>query len=163
MENIEVKDIKEVPLSAQNANVFIKCLKEYDWLKNIIVKGFFQYRYVKEEIDYLKLVTLDNNNKEIPIKNITFPMLCFCDIPLNQLEDHNKWYGNYAICMEKSWGFEKRLQPLHYVINNTDYVKSYNCIFNSIIKDYSTKNEIFEFIFGSLFFLKPFKGYVPAP
>ena len=38
-------------------------------------------------------------------------MLCFCDIPLNQLEDHNKWYGNYAICMEKSWAFKKNYNP----------------------------------------------------
>ncbi|MEJ7444936.1 abortive phage resistance protein AbiGi (putative antitoxin) [Staphylococcus hominis] len=158
MENLEVQNIEKVPLSAQNANVFIKCVKKYDWLKNIIVNGYFQYRYVTEEIDYLGLETTDVNNKNTPIKNITFPMLCFCDIPLNQLEDHNKWYGNYAICMEKSWGFQKKLQPLHYVVNYSDYIKMYQDMFNNVISDPNTNDKTFEFIFSSLFLLKHFRG-----
>ncbi|WP_194747949.1 abortive infection system antitoxin AbiGi family protein [Staphylococcus chromogenes] len=157
VENLEAKRIEEVPLSAQNANVFIKCMREYDWLKNIIVKGYFQYRYVTEYLDYLELFKFDDN-KKTPIKSITFPMLCFCDIPLNQLEDHYKWYGNYAICMEKSWGFNKKLEPLHYVINYSEYVEKYNKIFNDIINDTNSKNESFEFIFSFLFLLKHFKG-----
>ncbi|MCY1050421.1 hypothetical protein, partial [Mammaliicoccus sciuri] len=55
MKNFKMQVVREFPLSAQNANVFIKCVKEYDWLKDIIVNGYFQYRYVTEEIGYLNL------------------------------------------------------------------------------------------------------------
>ncbi|NHA43747.1 hypothetical protein C1O31_09805 [Staphylococcus schleiferi] len=158
MENYKTQEVRETPLSAQNANVFIKCVKEYDWLKDIIVNGYFQYRYVTEEIGYLNLKEYSVNDEGTFIQSITFPMLCFCDIPLNQLNDHNKWYGDYAICMKKSWGIEKKLQPLHYVINTSDYIKMYQNIFNNIISRQNIEDETFEFIFNSLFYLKHFKG-----
>lgn len=158
MKNFKMQVVREFPLSAQNANVFIKCVKEYDWLKDIIVNGYFQYRYVTEEIGYLNLKEFSISDEGASIQSITFPMLCFCDIPLNQLNDHNKWYGDYAICMKKTWGIDKKLQPLHYVINTSDYIKMYQNMFNNIISNPNVEDETFEFIFNSLFFLKHFEG-----
>lgn len=158
MKNLKVQEAKETPLSAQNANVFIKCVKKYNWLKDIIINGYFQYRYVTEEVEYLNIETTDLSGKRIPIEDITFPMLCFCDIPLNQLKDHNKWYGDYAICMKKSWGVNKNLQPLHYVSNTSEYIKMYQEVFNNIVNKPDTDEKVYEFIFASLFFLKHFKG-----
>ena len=59
MKNFKVQEAKETPLSAQNANVFIKCVKKYNWLKDIIINGYFQYRYVTEEVEYLNIETTD--------------------------------------------------------------------------------------------------------
>lgn len=70
--------------------------------------------------------------------NIRFavPMTCFCDIPLSQIGNHLKWYGNYGIGLAKGWGINKGVCPVFYV------TKSTFSLLNTIIKDEETNNQV---------------------
>ena len=40
-------------------------------------------------------------------------------------------------------GFQKKLQPLHYVVNYSDYIKMYQDMFNNVISDPNTNDKNF--------------------
>ena len=53
------------------------------------------------------------------------PMVCFCDIPLSQIEQHVKEYGEfgkgYGIGLSVEWGLENDISPVTYVpVRNTE-------------------------------------------
>jgi hypothetical protein len=45
---------------------------------------------------------------------ISFPMSCFCDIPLSRLSEHTDFYGQYGIGLTKEWGITNKLNPVVY-------------------------------------------------
>ena len=43
------------------------------------------------------------------------PMVCFCDIPLSQIQEHVQDYGKYAIGLSKDWATRMKLGPVIYL------------------------------------------------
>ena len=58
-----------------------------------ILESSFRPSYSRE--------TLYFNDSEI---RVLVPMICFCDIPLSQINNHIATYGEYGIGMSKEWG-----------------------------------------------------------
>jgi len=46
---------------------------------------------------------------------LAFPMICFCDIPLDAAEAHRIRYGDYALGFSKHWVKKLDINPLWYV------------------------------------------------
>ena len=47
-------------------------------------------------------------------KQYSYPMVCFCDIPLSQVVHHVSKYGEWGIGMKRNWGIQNNLTPVHY-------------------------------------------------
>jgi hypothetical protein len=60
-------------------------------------------------------------------------MKCFCDIPLECLEDHIKTYGQYGVAFNKAWGVKIGLTPVIYYNQNSSYVQNMREIYNDYI------------------------------
>lgn len=143
--------------SKQSANVLFKFMKEFKYLKDILVKKAILPRYYEETIDYLDIKSLDK---------IVFPMICFCDINLSKLEDHVHYYGKFGIGFNKSWAIKNGVQPIHY-INKNSYIKNdISSIFSKALDDLSnnrlnnklSSNEYMNYILSHLLFMKPVIG-----
>ena len=86
-------------ISAQTLFHFTK----YNYLKKIIKTKAFYPRYCFEEsIDHEGLV-------------LAYPMTCFCDIPLSQIQFYAKTYHSNGLGLKKSWGVESGLNPVFYL------------------------------------------------
>jgi hypothetical protein len=89
-----------------------------------ILKEGFHPNYSLEKLGILKkkdffMAISSLLAKPIPEEDIAdefaIPMCCFCDIPLELVEDHIKLYGNFAIGMKKEWGERQAICPVIYV------------------------------------------------
>lgn len=56
----------------------------------------------------------------IDFDNLYIAEKCFCDIPLHQVKEHKKEYGDYCIGFSKEWGLSKGLQPVIYFNNQNN-------------------------------------------
>lgn len=57
---------------------------------------------------------------------VCIPMVCFCDIPHTRLGNHagdndSTDYGPYAIVLGKKWGRERALNPVSYIVPESDF------------------------------------------
>jgi hypothetical protein len=77
--------------------------KKIEYIINILENGF-KPRYCKEYgwgTNYI---------------DFAVPMVCFCDIPLTQIKEHTKFYGEFGIGVSPSWIREqKTITPVHYI------------------------------------------------
>lgn len=56
---------------------------------------------------------------------IGIPMVCFCDIPLSQINNHARNYGKYTLGLTKEWGMKNNICPVLYTFNaasTTSYI-----------------------------------------
>lgn len=138
----------------QSAQSLFHCMRKFDYLLSILKNKSISPRYFKENIKYLG----------IGLDEIAYPMLCFCDIPFHKLTYHTKWYGKYAIAFSKTWGINKGLQPITYLNENSELLKTFQEAFNkSQNEDLSafdssgykaTRNNLL----AGMKFFKPMKG-----
>lgn len=139
--------------SEQSANVLFKFVDKLNYLLDILKDGAIMPRYNQEEIDYLKL------GKH---KSIAFPMICFCDIHLNRLLPHMKFYGSYGIGLNKTWGISKGIQPVHYVNPSSELIADYKYIFSKSLEmensELSGIKEYNNYLLAYLLFTKPLNG-----
>ena len=84
-----------------SANTLFHFTKKLDTLRNILMSKFYPRLC-------LESCFLDSTNKKWAI-----PMVCFCDIPLSNIDQHTQKYGNYAIGIKKSWACRKRMISTH--------------------------------------------------
>ena len=84
----------------QSANTLFRFFEKSDFLFETIEKQAMIPRYYSENIKYLN----------IGMRQIAYPMICFCDITVHRLEEHINLYGKYGIAFSKSWGIEKGIQ-----------------------------------------------------
>ncbi|AKG37858.1 hypothetical protein VK70_19370 [Paenibacillus durus ATCC 35681] len=138
----------------QSANVLFNFMTKLDYLKTILKKSAMIPRYYEEDISYLNIDGLPK---------IAFPMKCFCDIHMNKLIPHMKFYGSYGIGIDKEWGILQGIQPLQYINKASYLAKDFSSIFSYARKlievgennNYENYND---YLLSSLLFMKPISG-----
>ncbi len=91
-----------------STNTLFHFTKDVDTLKSILSFNFYP-RLCLENLS-------DIHGDEM---YLAFPMVCFCDIPLSQINNHVENYGNYALGLTKTWGINNGLSPILYIHNNS--------------------------------------------
>jgi hypothetical protein len=54
------------------------------------------------------------------------PMTCFCDIPLNLIKEHFKWYGRFGIGIDKRYAYEVGVKPVWYLTSNNPLLRTFS-------------------------------------
>lgn len=123
--------------------------KSIDILKSIIDNGFY-IQFSKEE-----LVFSDNEKNEL--KNWAIPMICFCDIPFQIIQNHLDIYGGYGIGISKLYGNSAmKLNPVIY-LDDSVLKFSFNQLFNYVIKENNAKKINME-VYDIMKYIKRYKG-----
>ena len=151
---IEVKTKRRHVPSTIHPDTLFTFMPQFKWLLSILKNKMISPRYCPEDIGYLKIKNM---------KNLAFPMKCFCDINLQKLDYHMKWYGNYGIAFEKSWGMERDIQPVHYLNENSTLRKDITEVFRRILredekKETKTQQMLKDYLLHELMFCKPYQG-----
>ena len=135
----------------QSANVLFNFMQDLEYLKKILRNKAIIPRYVEEKIDYLNIEEAE----------LVFPMTCFCDISLNKLIPHLEFYGFYGIGLDKGWGIDFGIQPIHYINPKSYLYSDYKTAFK-LAKDLITETEantsISDYLISALVFTKPLRG-----
>lgn len=151
--NPEIKEDSKYIRPAQSANVLFKFMTQLDYLKQIIEKKAILPRYNEEIIDYLEIGFLNK---------IAIPMSCFCDIHLNKLKPHMKEYGTYGIGLNKKWGIEQGIQPVHYINKKSHLRNDFSSIFLDVFKmsekERTTYKNYNNYLLMNLLYMKPVDG-----
>ncbi|HJC48748.1 MAG TPA: hypothetical protein IAA04_11940 [Candidatus Lachnoclostridium pullistercoris] len=144
----EKKDYDYIAPS-QTADTLFSFVKEIRFLEQIIKNKKISARYCKENIEYLGL----------GIKEIAFPMKCFCDINMHRLGEHLWWYGYYGIAFSKKWGMAHGIQPLQYINVKSDLCKDFGMAFQCALKSNDKEHEALrDYLALQLMYLKPYSG-----
>lgn len=140
----------------QSANTLFRFFTKFKYLKGALQKQALIPRYYGEDVNYL----------DIGYNQISYPMVCFCDINMHRLGEHTNTYGKYGIAFTKAWGMKAGIQPLQYVNPNSPLCKDFSLAFKEAIErnkicseNESTKGE--DYILTQMMFLKPIIGDMP--
>ena len=87
------------------SNTLFHFTKNVITLQSILKNGFWP-RYCQEDVSLLTQDQFDF---------ISFPMVCFCDIPLSRIEDHVGFYGRFGLGMSRKWAEQNGLNPVLYL------------------------------------------------
>lgn len=99
------------------------CTSSFGTLIKIIESKYFRPNYCEpEEMCYLSW------NKVFPEENcdsklfshikLSFPIVCFTDLPKHIRQQHQSKYGNYLIEMKEDWKIRNNVQPVWYLCGN---------------------------------------------
>ena len=123
--------------------------KSFDIILSIVKNGFYP-RTAKEDMNFLM--------KNYEHAYIGTPMVCFTDVPLDHLDEHTKQYGQFGIGMKKEWGINNRLNPILYIVDNSDLNNAILKLQWNIIQrgkeDESQINEITDLFWGMAGYFK---------
>ena len=136
-----------------SANVLCKYMKKQEYLDEIIQNAAIIPRYVIEPLDYLSL-------REI--YKISFPMICFCDIPFSKVATHMSQYGEYGIGLDKETVLNKyRVQPIHYMNENSPLMDDFREAFKTALgeKFEGEASVLTAYLMSSLMYMKPISGF----
>ncbi len=147
-----------------SANSLFHFTRKRENLINIIKNGFFP-SYCIENIDFDLYKKIDG----FISTDIAFPMVCFCDIPLAQIQMHVHNFGGYAIGLTKEWGEQNGINPVMYELPDSNPIKIIkDCLMDSIPyaieenceenEEKRRLNEIGNRLIFFLKYLKPYKG-----
>lgn len=132
-----------------SSNVLCNYMREQSFLNQILQNGAIIPRYVMEPLDYLNLKGL---------KQICFPMTCFCDIPFSKVSTHMSNYGSYGIGLDKEALVKKyRVQPIHYINDNSPLADDFREAFDISLSEHFTGKAsiIVNYLASSLMYMKP--------
>lgn len=92
----------------ESSNCFFHFTKKIEHLINIMNNNFMPF-YCMEGLEYL-------NMPDLQIEGMAYPIVCFCDIPLERHKTHKNNYGDYGIGLKKEWGINRKhhLTPVIY-------------------------------------------------
>lgn len=117
-----------------------------------ILKNEFYPRYCLEE--GLNIIYDDVYDMEIGI-----PMVCFCDIPLSQIQQHVQTYGRYAIGLSKKWGIRKKINPVMYSYQQAGTSDNIYNLWKIVLNQKGSERGVRTYDIAPLLFnLKPYKG-----
>ncbi|PER23699.1 hypothetical protein CN490_24855 [Bacillus cereus] len=159
---IQIKEVESIKISApetdeyipseQSANVLFNFMKQLKFLKISLKNKAFMPRYYEEKVD----------TYNIGIDKICFPMTCFCDIHLQRLGPHVKFYGFFGIGLEKKWGLKAGVQPIQYVNVNAPLIKTFSELFlkslQNLDEEHPEINSYRNYLLTNLLYLKPLNG-----
>ena len=100
-----------------SSNLLYHFTKDSDILVSIIKNGFWPMTAI-EDISFML-----PKYKEA---RIGIPMVCFTDIPIDLIDEHMKEYGSFGIGMKKEWGIKNGLNPVSYVLKDSEFYNSFN-------------------------------------
>lgn len=124
--------------------------KNIDTLKSVLLNGFWP-RYCLEDFSWYNPQT----------GYVSYPMVCFCDIPLTRIGDHVQFYGEYGIGVTKQWGVANGLSPVVYLSQGTSLTTAlYKLIINNQLIANGYYPEVGEDISTIIANIKPIEGNV---
>jgi hypothetical protein len=149
-------------------NISADCIFHFTEKKENIVsilRNGFLPTYCIENVDF----AANEKYSGFAPAEIAIPMVCFCDIPLSQIERHVKNYGGYAIGLTKGWGERNGINPVLYELPDSNPIKIIRDCLNISIPfvfdqniggDESGKrlNDIGNKLIFFFKYLKPYKG-----
>lgn len=89
----------------ESANELFHFTKKYDSIKSILNDKFKPF-FCVEDFSYIYMGSKN--------QTLAFPMVCFCDIPLDRIAVHRSTYGDYGIGLTKDWGKLNNLNIVNY-------------------------------------------------
>ena len=96
----------------ESANELFHFTKKYDSIKSILNDKFKPF-FCVEDSSYM----FEESRNMI----IAYPMVCFCDIPLERILVHRGLYGDYGIGLKKEWGIKNLLSIVNYTHNKSRF------------------------------------------
>ncbi|MCZ2483231.1 hypothetical protein G9H64_09700 [Aquirufa nivalisilvae] len=93
---------------------------------------------------------------------LAIPMVCFCDIPLSQIKNHQDVYGNYGIGMTKEWAQKKGINPVFYLRKESLVDKKLQIFWDKLnFKPDRSEDALnsMDFAFELLRYLKMYEGF----
>jgi hypothetical protein len=110
---------------AESTKSLFHYTRKFDNLAGIIKHGF-KYSSLSEELPFTaseySFFSIFNDTDLIKyLQNIS--CICFCDIPIDRIEDHKYQYGQYCIGMSKEWAIENGITPVRYIHKSTPDIK----------------------------------------
>ena len=80
-----------------------------------ILKNEFKINYCREDFTIKGGLLL----------TIRVPLVSFCDIPLSESRNQMDKYGQYGIGLKKEWGIKNGLNPVLYMVSNSNLTTQY--------------------------------------
>ncbi|MGY4040623.1 abortive infection system antitoxin AbiGi family protein [Aeromonas hydrophila] len=114
---------------ALSSNSIIHFTNTKDALKGILENNF-KLKYCREKIE------LEDVYFEFSV-----PMVSFCDIPLSEVKEHIKKYGNYGIGLTRQWAERNGLNPVLYLEKRSRLGNSLEMVYDHFI-DSAPGNEL---------------------
>ena len=130
-------DVKQQLDSYISSNVLCNYMREPEYLKMAIKTMSLRPRYFEEDMQYLQVDGLTY---------LTFPMLCFCDIPFAKASHHMSDYGHYGIALKKQYCIEKGVQPINYLNAKSFLTKDLVCTLRKLYALPEIKDKKLEFL-----------------
>jgi hypothetical protein len=139
-----------------SANTLFHFTNSLDNLINILVNEFHP-RFCLEDF---KLV-FARRNPPVPDLELAIPMVCFCDLPMSQLQRHLAAYGNYGIGLKKEWGRLKGITPVLYLHHDSRLVSKFGQLIAQL-RDGNLQSQFHKSLSNNIFdfacFVKPYEG-----
>ena len=147
---INKRDTDNYSPPKQSANTLFRFFRKFDYLVRTLENGALIPRYYGENVDYL----------EIGFHQISYPMICFCDITVHRLSEHMNLYGDYGIAFSKSWGISNGIQPLQYINKHSLLRHDFTEAFLSAISS-NGEGPAVDFLLSQMLYIKPIEGTMP--
>ena len=136
-----------------SSNTLFHFTKKRDNILSILENGFYPRLCLEENYLYAA-------NYEY----WAIPMVCFCDIPLGNIQRHMKTYGKYALGLSKDWAKRKGITPVLYSNDESLALDSlreqlYRCGINSSENAYNNDGILNALMYFSCY-VKQYDGQV---
>ncbi|MDI9867705.1 abortive infection system antitoxin AbiGi family protein [Flectobacillus roseus] len=123
-----------------------------------ILKDGFKIKYCLEYVPY------KSNNGSL---QYAFPMVCFCDIPINKAQTQMSNYGKYGFGLSRDWAIKMKMNPVLYIDSNSLVEASITELFHWSINHFNenpehilnAKDVALRPLFNLFAFTKQFKGF----